>query len=204
MAIKAHSPTAKGLRTRSEILATAVDASSAEGLEGLSIGRLAELTHMSKSGLIQHFTSKERLQLAVVDCAVASFHIRVTEPSAKAEIGMLRLKSMLKHWIRFVEHSEYRGGCFWYNVSAEFDDRPGQVRDRIAEFTGTWFESLRHQTAIAIAKRQIDARGRTAEDIAFAIHAAVQNAISMQRLLGSPQAFTLARRSVESLIGPLG
>lgn len=158
---------------------------------------------MSKSGLIQHFTTKERLQLAVVEMATSAFDFRVIEPSSQMDIGMLRLKAMVRHWIKFVEHSEYRGGCFWYHVSAEFDDRPGPVRDRIAEFTAAWFESLRHQTAIAIAKRQIDARGRTAEDIAFAVHAAVQGAISMQRL-GVTQSFTLARRSIEALIGPLG
>lgn len=159
---------------------------------------------MSKSGLIQHFTTKEKLQLAVVECAVASFQAKVIDPSLQAEIGMLRLKSMIRNWLKFVEHSEYRGGCFWFNVAAEFDDRPGLVRDRIAEFSKAWMESIRHQTAIAIAKRQIDTRGKTAEDIAFAINAFVQNAISMQRLLGTQQSFVLARRAIESLIGPVG
>jgi AcrR family transcriptional regulator len=123
---------AKGLRTREAILARAVDIASAEGLEGLTVGSLAEQLGMSKSGLFAHFGSKEELQLATVEMARDVFINKVTLPAIAAPRGMPRLWSLIDHWLVLVEKRVFEGGCFFTAASFEFDGRRGVVRDRIA------------------------------------------------------------------------
>src|SRR6516164_4384248 len=118
----------KAARTRQEILALAADIASAEGLEGLSIGRLAAELRMSKTGVFAHFGSKEQLQLATVETAKQIFFERVVVPALASPRGLPRLKAMLEHWLGYVEGVVFRGGCFFAAASAEFDSRPGAVR----------------------------------------------------------------------------
>jgi AcrR family transcriptional regulator len=109
-----------------------MDIASAEGLEGLSIGRLATELNMSKTGTFAHFGSKEQLQLATVDAAKQVFLEQVVQPSLTQSRGVPRLRAMLENWIGYVERIVFRGGCFFAAASAEFDSRPGAVRDEIA------------------------------------------------------------------------
>src|SRR6266481_3803869 len=118
----------RAARTRAEILKRAVDIASAEGLEGLSIGRLASELQMSKTGVFAHFGSKEQLQLAVVEAAKQIFVQYVVQPAVKQPRGLPRLGAMLESWIGYVESIVFRGGCFFAAASAEFDSRPGPVR----------------------------------------------------------------------------
>jgi len=121
----------RGDRTRQTILAKAVDIASAEGLEGLSIGRLATELGVSKSGLFAHFGSKQELQLETIDTASGIFEQRVWLPVAELEPGLVRLAALMDCWLAYFRDDTFSGGCFFSNAHHEFDGRPGPVRDRI-------------------------------------------------------------------------
>src|SRR5580692_10978311 len=133
---------AKGLRTREAILARAVDIASAQGLEGLTVGYLAEQLGMSKSGLFAHFGSKAELQLATVEMARQVFIKKVTLPAIAAPKGMPRLWALIDRWLLLVEKRVFEGGCFFTAASFEFDGRRGVVRDRIAEIMREWIRCI--------------------------------------------------------------
>jgi AcrR family transcriptional regulator len=133
---------ARGLRTRSAILRRAVDIASAEGLEGLTVGRLADDLGMSKSGLFAHFGSKEELQLATVEMARQIFVDQITRPALSASKGMPRVWSIIDRWLAHIERGIFKGGCFFTAASFEFDSRHGPVRDRIAEIMREWLNVL--------------------------------------------------------------
>lgn len=135
---------AQGERTRKAILETAVHIASAEGLEGLTIGRLAQELSMSKSGLFAHFGSKEELQVATVEAARAIFIREVIKPAFDSAQGLVRLWKLCDIWLSYVQSGVFRGGCFFAAAAAEFDSRPGPVRDRIAEIMKEWLTTLRN------------------------------------------------------------
>jgi len=132
----------RGDRTRQQILDAAVDIASVEGLEGLSIGRLALRLEMSKSGLFAAFGSKEELQLATVDHAAAIFIEQVVRRGMTAPRGLPRLWSLCESKLEYMQREVFRGGCFFAAASAEFDGRPGAVRERIAGHMKSWVELL--------------------------------------------------------------
>jgi len=132
----------RGLRTRTAILRRAVDIASAQGLEGLTVGRLAADLGMSKSGLFAHFGSKEELQLATVEMARQIFIEQITRPALGAPKGMPRLWSIIDRWLAYIERGIFKGGCFFTAASFEFDSRRGPVRDRIAEIMREWIGVL--------------------------------------------------------------
>jgi AcrR family transcriptional regulator len=133
---------ARGLRTRTAILRRAVHLASAEGLEGLTVGRLADDLGMSKSGLFAHFGSKEELQLATVETARQIFIDQITRPALAAPKGMPRLWSIIDRWLAYIERGIFKGGCFFTAASFEFDSRRGPVRDRIVEIMREWIGVL--------------------------------------------------------------
>src|SRR5260370_37997270 len=120
---------ARATRTRADILTVAVDLASAEGLEGLTIGRLATESHMSKTGIFAHFGSKEQLQLATVGAAKEIFVEQVVKPGLTSPRGLPRLNVMLESWLGYVERIMFRAGCFFATRSTAFDTRPRIVRD---------------------------------------------------------------------------
>ena len=124
----------KGERTRHAILDVAVEIASVDGLEGLSIGRLANQVKMSKSGLFAHFGSKEELQVETVEHAREIFIANVILPAFKAPKGSARLRSLCEKWLAYSQGKIFRGGCFFAAAATEFDSKPpGPVRTRIAE-----------------------------------------------------------------------
>lgn len=133
---------ARGLRTRTAILRRAVHIASAEGLEGLTVGRLADDLGMSKSGLFAHFGSKEELQLATVEMARQIFIDQITRPALAAPKGMPRLWSIIDRWLAHIERGIFKGGCFFTAASFEFDSRRGPVHDRIVEIMREWIGVL--------------------------------------------------------------
>src|SRR5262252_3424190 len=147
--------TDQATKTRCEILSIAVDVASAEGLEGISIGRLATELKMSKTGIFAHFGSKEQLQLATVEAAKQIFMEQVVQPSLTHPRGIPRLRAMLENWIGYVERVVFRGGCFFAAASAEFDSRPGPVRDEIANLTKAWLTALQGEIAYAQSSDQL-------------------------------------------------
>ena len=191
--------TEQAIETRREILRVAVDVASAEGLEGLSIGRLAAELKMSKTGIFSHFGSKEQLQLATVEIAKQIFVERVVQAALQSPRGVSRLKAMLDNWLGYVEKIVFRGGCFFAAASAEFDSRPGAVRDQIAELTKAWMVGLQEEIAFAQSKKEILASIKPAQ-LAFELHAYVQEANWAFKLFNDKSAFLLARRAIADRI----
>src|ERR1700709_2504204 len=111
-----------GAGARATILSRALDLASVDGLEGLTIGRLAGELGMSKSGVFAHFGSKQELQLATVAAAAERFRVAGTEPALRAPAGALRLRAMAAAYLDHLEGNDYSGGCFWAATSAEYDD----------------------------------------------------------------------------------
>jgi AcrR family transcriptional regulator len=185
--------------TRSKILQMAVDIASAEGLEGLSIGRLAMDLEMSKTGIFAHFGSKELLQLATVETAKQIFLERVVQPALQRPRGMVRLRAMLEDWLGYVEKIVFRGGCFFAAASAEFDSRPGAVRDQIAGLTRAWMVGLQDEIAFAQSQKELQASIEPAQ-LAFELHAYVQEANWAFKLFNDKSAFFLARRAIADRI----
>jgi AcrR family transcriptional regulator len=179
----------KGAQTRAAILDRAVDLASVEGLEGLTIGRLAAELRMSKSGLFAHFGSKQELQLATIAAAAERFRTAVIDPATSAPDGALRLRAMGE---RYLDHLDlYSGGCFWGATSAEYDDRPGPVRDAIAGALDAWMGELERQAGIAGVEHP--------ERFAFELYAVVMGANARYRLSGDRQVFEYAREALERL-----
>jgi len=191
--------TDQATKTRRDILQVAVDIASAEGLEGLSIGRLATELEMSKTGIFSHFGSKEQLQLATVEAAKEIFLEQVAQPPLKSPQGVPRLKAMLEHWLGYVERIVFRGGCFFAAASAEFDSRPGRVRNRIAELTKAWMLALQEEIRFAQREKEISDSVNPAQ-LAFELHAYVQEANWAFKLFNDKSAFLLARRAIAQRI----
>jgi AcrR family transcriptional regulator len=184
----------KGAATRAAILDRAVDLASAEGLGGLTIGRLAAELEMSKSGLFAHFGSKQELQLATVEAAAGRFRRMVIEPASAAPEGAPRLRAMADAYLDHLEGNAYSGGCFWGAASAEYDDRPGPVRDAIATALDGWLGELERQAALAGLGEPRRA--------AFELYALVMGANSRYRISGDRRVFAYARDGVERLLVP--
>jgi AcrR family transcriptional regulator len=187
----------KGQKTRREILLKAVDLASAEGLEALTIGRLAAVLGMSKSGLFAHFGAKEELQLAVVETAREVFAREVLDAVGDADPGLARLLRLAESWLRYVEKGLFRGGCFFAAVSAEVDDRPGRVRDRVVDLTRRWVEMLETEAEVARDAGHLDLEPA---QLAFEIHAFVQEANWAFQLHGEAEAFRRARLAMRRSI----
>lgn len=194
--------TAKGKETRATILATAVDIASVEGLEGLTIGRLAHALHLSKSGLFGHFGSKEDLQLATIRTARRIFSKEVVLPAAQAEAGLARLWALCDAWLSYMEGGVFQGGCFFIAAAAEFDGRPGPVRDAIAASMQEWLTYLEeaiHQTqALGEITTSV-----SASQIAFELHAFYLNANWAMQLLHNRQSANQARIAILSRLHSL-
>lgn len=185
--------TEKGTATRASILDRAVDLASAEGLEGLTIGRLAGELRMSKSGLFAHFGSKQELQLATVGAAAERFRARVIDPALELPDGAPRLRAMAERYLDQLQ--DYSGGCFWASTSAEYDDRPGPVRDAIAASLDAWTAELERQARVA----GVESPPR----FAFELYSLVMGANSRYRLSGREAVFDHARDAIDRLMAEL-
>jgi AcrR family transcriptional regulator len=184
----------RGLKTRSAILRRAVNIASIEGLEGLTIGKLASLLRISKSGLFAHFGSKEDLQCAVVDEARQIFVDRVIRPAYEFH-GLKRLRTFCENWLSYAEDRVFPGGCFFSAASLEFDDRPGRVRDRIVGSLQKWLGTLEQ------AVREAQSAGEIRKDVdphqlVFEIQALAMGANWASRLFHDETAFRRIRRSI--------
>src|SRR4030095_10236844 len=185
----------RGANTRDEILQAAVHIASAEGLQGLTIGGVADELNMSKSGLFAHFGSKEELQLAVVGKARDIFVREVVEPAYKSERGLVRLLAMLYCWLDYVGRNVFRGGCFFMASAIEFDSRPGQVRDLIAGLSRSWLDAIENEARYAQSLGQLDAKIDTAQ-LAFELHALGHEANWYYNIFQDKRAFDQARTGI--------
>lgn len=149
-----------GERSRRVILETAASLATIEGLDGLSIGGLAEHIGMSKSGLYAHFGSKEELQLAVVDTAAELFDAEVSAPTVGIADPLARLEALCLGFVDYLARRVFPGGCFFASAAAEFDTHPGPVRERINQTYANWMglleDLVRHAQAAGEIKRDED------------------------------------------------
>ena len=158
----------KGQQTKAVIVDAALALAAQIGLEGLSIGALAEVTGMSKSGVFAHFGSREELQISVVREYHARFEQEVFFPALSAPRGLPRLRAMFANWMKRTS-AEIDSGCIYISGASEFDDRPGPVRDALVESVSIW------QAAVLRAIVQSKSEGHLRADaderqVAFEIH----------------------------------
>jgi AcrR family transcriptional regulator len=185
----------RGERTRTAVLDAAVAIASVDGLEAMSLARLAYATGVSKSGLFSHWPDKETLQLAVVAHAVRQWMQHIVEPALAVPRGVRRLWALHEYRLAFYAAGMLPGGCFFVAAQAEFDDRPGLVRDAIAAAMADWRDLLK--TVAGQAVRLGELRQDTDVDrLAFEIEAIGAAVIVSDRLFRSPQVATYARTAV--------
>lgn len=189
----------KGERTRAAILDEALRLVSKAGLDGLTIGTLADATGMSKSGLFAHFGSREELLLAVLAHGQAEFAEVVFQPAMAKPRGLPRLRSMFVNWLDWTESAELPGGCPMIGGASEFDDRPGPVRDLLAGGQRTWIETLKRAVRQAVEEGQLDAE-TDPEQIAFEIFGIALVVHHHRRLLGYKKARERALVALDSLL----
>jgi AcrR family transcriptional regulator len=195
------SPSRKvGERTREAILERAADLASLEGLEGLTIGRLSTELGMSKSGLFSHFGSKEELQLATVARATGVLWREVVEPATLTAPGIARLGALLEGYLRYLEREVFPGGCFLKAAAAEFDGRPGPVRDAIVQASRAWGDELEGQAEAARALGELPVDLDPAQ-LAFELNALADAANAVYQLQGDRRAFERAREAIARLLG---
>jgi AcrR family transcriptional regulator len=189
----------KGEQTRVTILDEALKIASKLGLEGLTIGSLADATGMSKSGLFAHFGSREDLQLAVLEHAAQRYGERVFVPVLKIERGLPRLRGLFERWIDWTLESGLPGGCIMISTAIEYDDRPGPIRD--AAIANQHRGNAISQKAVRLAIEEGHLKLDTdPEQIAFEMLGIVLASHNHRRLLGDKEARKRALTAFEELI----
>lgn len=193
-------PLGKGDVTRQGILDRAFRQASRLGLEGLTIGGLADDLAMSKSGLFAHFQSKEALQVAVVDHAADAFVERVVKPTLQAPRGEPRLRALLQHWLAWESRYAAEGGCFFAAASFELDDRPGPARDRLVQLQRDFLELIANIARTGVTERHF--RTDLAPDqMAFEIYGIMLGTAHCMRLLEDGRAEERAWSAFDTLVG---
>ena len=189
----------KGEQTRTAILDEALRIASRLGLEGLTIGSLADATGMSKSGLFAHFGSREDLQLAVLEHAAQRYGELVFVPVLRIERGLPRLRALFERWLDWTIESGLPGGCIMISTAIEYDDRPGPIRD--AAITNQHRGNAITQKAVRLAVEEGHLRPETdPEQISFEMLGLVLATHNHRRLLGDREARKRALTAFEELI----
>jgi AcrR family transcriptional regulator len=188
-----------GIRTRETILRQAARLATVEGIEGLSLGRLADSVGMSKSGLFAHFRSKEELQLATIEAADAIFEAEVVDPALEAAPGIARLRALCEAFLAHLERGVFPGGCFFASVAAEIDTHPGPVRDHALAVVTDWFNHL----VTAVTEAQAEHTVNPDEDpvqIAFELDSYLLLANAMFVATTDPAELDRSRRAIDRLL----
>jgi AcrR family transcriptional regulator len=188
----------KGQATRAAILDAALSLASQMGLEGLSIGALAEVAGMSKSGVFAHFGSREELQIAVIREYHRRFEEEVFFPAMREPRGVPRLRALFERWLRRVS-VEVDSGCIYISGAVEFDDRPGPVRDALVSMVRAWQQAMERAIRIAIGEGQL----RPDTDVAqmlFEMHGLILALHHDARLMRTPDAPQRARAAFDRVV----
>jgi AcrR family transcriptional regulator len=189
----------KGELTRQAILEKATAIASEAGLEGLTIGKLAEELELSKSGLFAHFGSKESLQVAVLERAAERFVELVVKPGLRAARGEPRLRALFLRWRQWPKLDPMPGGCIFIAASIELDDRPGPARDLVVKQQRDWLDLLAATVRGAIAEGQFR-KDVDPEQFAHDFYAVMLGFHHALRLLRDPRAEKHATRAFENLV----
>lgn len=188
----------KGQQTKASIVDAALGLATQIGLEGLSIGALAEVMNMSKSGVFAHFGSRDELQMSVVREYHARFEQEVFFPALKAPRGLPRVRRLFDNWMQRTS-VEIDSGCIYISGAVEFDDRPGPVRDALASSVQVWLDAVRR--AIGQAVEQGHLRSSTdAAQMGFEIHALILALHYEARFMRNPHSLQRAVKAFESIV----
>ena len=188
----------KGQATRATILDAALGLASHMGLEGLSIGALAEVTQMSKSGVFAHFGSREELQISVIREYHARFEEEVFFPAVRERRGLPRLVALFDRWVKHVS-VELDSGCIYISGAVEFDDRPGPVRDALAAMVRDWHAALERAIRLGIEQGHLR-RDTDAHQMLFEIHGLILALHHDARFLRNPGTLDRARAGFERVL----
>lgn len=187
----------KGQETRTAILDESLQLASRLGFEALTIGHLADRTGMSKSGLFSHFQSKEQLQLQTLDHARRLFVDTVVRPALAAPRGEERVRTLFEHWLKW--ESLLPGGCIYVTGSAEYDDRPGPMRDALVTNQRDWLDTVANVVRAAVSEGDF-AADTDADQFAFEFNGLTLAYHHESRLLGDPRAAERVRTGFEALV----
>lgn len=188
----------KGEETKAAILDQAVAIASEVGFGGLTIGQLAERTHMSKSGLFAHFKSKEALQLETLQRARERFTDMVVRPALTTPRGVKRVQVLVERWLDWATDG-LQGGCIFVASAVEYDDRPGPMRDAVVQNERDWLETIATVAGTAVAEGDFRADLDT-EQFAFTVQGLMLSYHQAKRLLGDPKALEHVRQALDDLI----
>ena len=188
----------KGALTKAVIVDQALKIASHQGLEGLTVGLLAEALAMSKSGVFAHFGSREELQLAVVREYYRRFEAQVFQPALQEPKGLARLQKMINLWMQ-TSIQELSAGCIFISGAVEFDDRPGPVRDELVRSVQTWRAALKRaiEQAVEVGDLKKDC---TPEAMLFQIYSYVQGLHHDARFLQISRSVDIATQSIQQTI----
>lgn len=189
----------KGEATRRMILDHGIAAASLLGLEGLSLGEMAKEVGMSKSGLFAHFSSKEDLQLQVLETAIARFIETVVTPALRAPRGEPRVLAMVERWMEWSISDSMPGGCVFIATANELDDRPGPLRDRLVASQRDWLDALATAARIAVEERDFRP-DLDCPQFAYEVYSIALSCHHFHRLLRAPDAFDRARVAFDRLL----
>jgi AcrR family transcriptional regulator len=200
-------PRADGVESRRTILLAAANLATTRGLEGLSIGELAEHIGMSKSGLYAHFKSKEELELATIETAAEIFQRDVLRPAGESPRGLTRVRALSEAFLGHLERRVFPGGCFFATVSVQLASRPGRPRDRVMELQKQWVDQFAVALAQAVARGELP-RDTPIDQVVFEITAMLVRANFAWVVAGEKrvleQARTGIRRVLERATGHIG
>jgi len=188
----------KGEQTRAAILEAALELAARQGLEGLTIGTLAERMSMSKSGVFAHFGSREDLQISVLKEYERRFVDEVLVPSLRERRGLARLEAIFARWLELTT-VEAGCGCIWISGAAEYDDRPGAVRDELVAMVRSWHRELARALQQAVDSGDLEPDTDISEMI-FDLYGIILVLHHDARLLGNERAPERARRALERII----
>jgi len=190
---------AKGNTTRARIVETALRAASVDGLEGISLGKVAGDIGMSKSGLFAHFDSKEALQVDVIEAAAEKFAAVVVVPALSAPRGEPRLRALFEHWLKWEQNESLPGGCVFMHAVAELDDRPGPVRDALVRQQTMWLDTLAKAVRLTIDAGQFR-RDVDPSLFALQLYGIVVAYYHASRLFRDPAAKEHAERAFDAVV----
>ena len=192
----------KGQQTKTAIVDVALSLATQMGLEGLTIGAVAEIAGMSKSGVFAHFGSREELQISVIREYHHRFEQEVFYPVLLLARGLPRLRALFANWMQRTS-AEIDSGCLYISGAAEFDDRPGPVRDALASSVQTWMAALHRAVRLSVEQGDL-AEQTDAAQMAFEIHGLILACHYEARVLKSKAALGLAQRSFEHILQRYG
>lgn len=197
---RARRTRSNGERSRHAALAAAPAEATVHGLQGLTIGMLAAKLGMSKSSLHALFGSKEELELAIIEQARLVYDKQIVQPALQESDPLKKLLALCENWLSFVERDIFPGGCFFAAANAEYDTRPGAVRDQLVLLHGRWTELVN----AAVVESQEAGRlsgEQSPQELTFQVLAILRQANDMYLLYQDASHIEMGRTILRRLLG---